>query len=236
MSRGAGLCLFSPKMSDDMVETARSWGMEEHSLNLFQGMESSRSWGCHHSDIGDNLGKTVFTYLSTELLASMCSCCDIAYAFVSCETLPEADGNEYVSGFCFVLLHGFSCYNQKLPIVYHVEWLLAIVPCKYTLEWTCLFFCASSTFTQNEQLWGDYLSEKSLTFELVFNLLVQVAVSLGHKTQPMFCKKSRMLAGIVLQLYECYFFPRDNSSTFFHFLTEFYYQCLHFDSTRNWLL
>lgn len=168
MSRGAGLCLFSPKMSDDMVETARSWGMEEHSLNLFQGMESSRSWGCHHSDIGDNLGKTVFTYLSTELLASMCSCCDIAYAFVSCEALPEADGNEYVSGFCFVLLHGFSCYNQKLPIVYHVEWLLAIVPCKYTLEWTCLFFCASSTFTQNEQLWGDFLSEKSLTFELVF--------------------------------------------------------------------
>lgn len=87
-----------------------------------------------------------------------------------CKTLPEADANEYVSVlFSFVLFFpfGYMIYHA-IARNCHVEWLLAIVPCIPTLKWKCLFPCASSNFTQNEQLWGDFLSENPLTSELVF--------------------------------------------------------------------
>lgn len=136
MSLGAGLCLFSPKRPEDMVEAARSWGMEEHSSHLFQSMESRRTWGYHHSDTGDSLGKTVITFHRASCfhvqLLWHCICFCLMEKLL-CKTPPEPDDNEYVSLF-FLLLHDLSCYNQKLPTVYHVEWLLAILPCIHTLE------------------------------------------------------------------------------------------------------
>lgn len=141
MSLGAGLCLFSPKRPEDMVEAARSWGVEEHSSHLFQSMESRRTWGCRHSDTGDSPGKTVISFHRASCfhvqLLWHCICFCLMEKLL-CKTPPEPDDNEYVSLFFF-----FCC------MIYH-----AITRnCQlYTMLSDCLLFSHAYTLWKNMSL------------------------------------------------------------------------------------